>query len=149
MFFGPSVGAMDCTTTIHRKRRKRGTNHLQSVCLFDIVDWTTTKHYRQKYHLKSLSRIHEIPQKSDADESRWMRALPSLHGVCMCFFFNNSTDELILPFIWSLSQIYLCVCTYMESTINTKCEKKKILLWIIIKSRFLNLHALGQQKLAA
>lgn len=37
---GPAAGAMDCTTTIHRKRRKRGTNHLKKVCLFDIVDQT-------------------------------------------------------------------------------------------------------------
>lgn len=38
MICGPAAGAMDCTTKIHRKRRKRGThNHFQAVCLFDIV----------------------------------------------------------------------------------------------------------------
>lgn len=124
MFFGPSVGAMDCTTTIHRKRRKRGTNHLQSVCLFDIVDWTTTKHYRQKYHLKSLSRIHEIPQKSDADESRWMRALPSLHGVCMCFF-------LIIQLMnWSFHSSeafhkFICACVHMWNQQSTQSVKRR------------------------
>lgn len=108
MYFGPAVGAMDCTTTIHRKRRKRGSNHLQSVCLFDIVD-STTKHNRSARTTSVttktsssqifITRSHQTNTKSqlhsNAVESHWMLYRFS------SFFFNvfvlRRTDPSIYP----------------------------------------------------
>lgn len=52
MYLGSTAGAMDGSTTIHRKRRKRGTAPTETVCLFKIVD------FKQIYQATNPSTTH-------------------------------------------------------------------------------------------
>lgn len=77
MYFGPAVGAMDCTTTIHRKRRKRGTNHLQSVCLFDIVDLTKKQN--------RSARITSVTAKTSSSQFLYHTFTSNQHKIAAAF----------------------------------------------------------------
>lgn len=94
MLHRPAAGAMDYTTTIHRKRRKRGTNQLKIVCLFDIVNQTNRS--------SSAASTTRTTTFSLVDQHRPVSLSQSYTNKLACSGCSCTIwGKLVLPFIWS------------------------------------------------